>query len=753
MKAVISTGVLPGFPVSVDAFTTQGAFSGIKAYFLTHFHTDHYGGLTPRFPSNRKIYCSRVTRSLVLHTFHLDPNSVIPLDEGTTISMCVDDEYFSVTPIDAHHCAGSFMFLFEKKGYRVLHCGDCRVDRQHGREIRRAIGDGSAIDLAIVDATFAHKKWKIPPRTTSIREVMQLSHTFSDLPLYIWNDTLGVEELLLAVANEKKERIHATGEWAERLKLIPSMHDFITDDPFSTSIHCCKSRECMRKVVERNGRKQYEVNGIVINALTIRPSTLFFERFMSSPADTPVWCQVGPAFRVLYSMHSSADELRAFISELQPTSLASSTPVEVSVWSSLLRDVDLAPLCHSPVLSSPHTRTGMKKGGVSARWDNVGRGSSSRGAASSLCSLLNGVKRRQKPVVGCQYDLPAFDSDEEEERGKKKGVEKKDERIEEGEEVETEGEDEEEEEEARGIEGEVVAASEKGGEEKEACADEEDVIIVSSTYSLPAVMHTAKIEVEKEGREGMRCGSGYQAGGEEEVAHYIHTVADTKAKEGGEERRDANSVAQCGSSNAEKGSEIEVEDMEVDDVILVEDMRCEKGQVTTSNVIDTARKDGCSGVFETMAGIAGEWSQRGMEVEKREWADVKKGERVKESGTDAGRSVSAPPPFLSLHDVSSKRNSEGVVGGGGRRMSLSSSSLFASVKKWCDSRRVAGGKKESEDEQQRMEEGEGEEEIDKKEGKRKRKSESVSESAYVRSALFSPRLHSPSSFLTLFTPK
>lgn len=54
--------IVQGTTFAVDAFQF-GSIPKVSHYFLTHFHADHYIGLTKKFP--HPIFCGRVTGSLV----------------------------------------------------------------------------------------------------------------------------------------------------------------------------------------------------------------------------------------------------------------------------------------------------------------------------------------------------------------------------------------------------------------------------------------------------------------------------------------------------------------------------------------------------------------------------------------------------------------------------------------------------------------------------------------------------------------
>ncbi|EEH02711.1 DNA cross-link repair protein pso2/snm1 [Histoplasma capsulatum G186AR] len=168
--------IIPGFSTCVDAFR-YGAIEGCTAYFLSHFHSDHYIGLTSSW-CHGQIYCSTVTGNLVRQQLKVDPKWVtdIEFDQPFEIPRTCGAR---VTMLPANHCPGSSIFLFEKrvnksrepKVRRILHCGDFRASPTHVQHpiLRPNITDSltgkvrqQIIDVCYLDTTYLNPKYAFP---------------------------------------------------------------------------------------------------------------------------------------------------------------------------------------------------------------------------------------------------------------------------------------------------------------------------------------------------------------------------------------------------------------------------------------------------------------------------------------------------------------------------------------------------------------------------------------------------------------
>jgi DNA cross-link repair 1A protein len=175
--------ILPGFYICVDAFR-YGAVKGQNAYFLSHFHSDHYIGLTASW-SHGPIYCSKVTGNLVRQQLRVDPKWVVDLDFERKTEV-PGTQGVHVTMISANHCPGSSLFLFEKecgtgKGarlQRVLHCGDFRACEAHLEhpllkpDVLDAVSGKNRqqkLDVCYLDTTYLNPKYAFPPQQQVIQ--------------------------------------------------------------------------------------------------------------------------------------------------------------------------------------------------------------------------------------------------------------------------------------------------------------------------------------------------------------------------------------------------------------------------------------------------------------------------------------------------------------------------------------------------------------------------------------------------------
>ncbi|KAF2436489.1 DRMBL-domain-containing protein [Tothia fuscella] len=175
--------ILPGFSICVDAFR-YGAVEGCQAYFLSHFHSDHYIGLTSSW-RHGPIYCSRVTGNLVRQQLKVDPKWVVDLEFEQEVEV-PNTNGVRVTMISANHCPGSSLYLFEKvvgkgqnpKVQRVLHCGDFRACRAHLEHplLRPDVADivtgktrEQKLDVCYLDTTYLNPKYAFPPQEDVIK--------------------------------------------------------------------------------------------------------------------------------------------------------------------------------------------------------------------------------------------------------------------------------------------------------------------------------------------------------------------------------------------------------------------------------------------------------------------------------------------------------------------------------------------------------------------------------------------------------
>jgi DNA cross-link repair 1A protein len=185
--------IMPGLFICVDAFR-YGKVEGQNAYFLSHFHSDHYIGLTSSW-AHGPIYCSKVTANLVRQQLKVDPKWVVDLEFEKRFEIPGTQGVF-VTMIPANHCPGSSLYLFEKvvgrgvnpKINRILHCGDFRACPAHVHHplLRPDVVDSisgktkqQSIDTCYLDTTYLTPKYAFPSQEDVINSCAEMCVSLS----------------------------------------------------------------------------------------------------------------------------------------------------------------------------------------------------------------------------------------------------------------------------------------------------------------------------------------------------------------------------------------------------------------------------------------------------------------------------------------------------------------------------------------------------------------------------------------------
>ncbi|KAL2817171.1 DNA repair metallo-beta-lactamase-domain-containing protein [Aspergillus granulosus] len=290
--------IITGFSISVDAFR-YGAVQGCNAYFLSHFHSDHYIGLSKSW-HHGPIYCSKATANLVRQQLKVDPKWLVELEFETKTEV-PNTGGVQVTMIEANHCPGSAIFLFEKVSsgpsmriQRVLHCGDFRASPQHVQHplLRPDVVDPKTgksrqqrIDTCYLDTTYLSPKYAFPRQSDVISTCAELcmridqgqydslgympfqtgdTTTVSKNPIsnflssaagtvksstqsgpegrllvVIGTYSIGKERMCLAIARALKSKIYATAAKQRVCACLedPELSSLLTEDPLDAQVH------------------------------------------------------------------------------------------------------------------------------------------------------------------------------------------------------------------------------------------------------------------------------------------------------------------------------------------------------------------------------------------------------------------------------------------------------------------------------------------------------------------------------------
>jgi DNA cross-link repair 1A protein len=199
----------------VDGFK-YAAVANTHQFFLTHFHADHYGGITKNWKYGT-IYCSHITASLVQSQLGVESHHLHPLPLFQPITLTSKGQSVTVTLLDANHCPGSVMFLFQIGEKYILHVGDFRWNRavmQAQAPLLPFLQKEKKLETLYLDTTYCNEKYTLPSQQVTIDETIrtveeQLRQVpFPNLLFIFGSYSIGKERIYMAVAEHLNCKVY-----------------------------------------------------------------------------------------------------------------------------------------------------------------------------------------------------------------------------------------------------------------------------------------------------------------------------------------------------------------------------------------------------------------------------------------------------------------------------------------------------------------------------------------------------------------
>jgi len=307
--------------IVVDDFTVRQKGQQLH-FFLTHAHTDHIKGIDSFYGT--RLYCSETTATLVSAMIPRLKNVVYPLEMNEPKSLqLANGTAFTVTPIDANHCPGSVMFLFDGEFGKILHTGDFRWDDAMQTALPLAEVAMVGINRLYTDATFAHPKVRFPPKHLSISRLLDALREREQYErVYLAFSGLGSEEMLVGVSQEFKSKIYIDQNLMPKryleLTTLASLRPYLsTEYPEKHKFHLCPSLGFRKFMKERDSPTTLFIKASAMwHARTLMESHRIGLQNISEVA-MDAW----GALHILFSMHSDYHEIEKLVRLVRPVSI------------------------------------------------------------------------------------------------------------------------------------------------------------------------------------------------------------------------------------------------------------------------------------------------------------------------------------------------------------------------------------------------------------------------------------------------
>ncbi|KAI9121646.1 hypothetical protein K1719_008679 [Acacia pycnantha] len=322
---------IPGTTFTVDAFR-YGCIEGCSAYFLSHFHSDHYGGLSKNW-THGPIYCTTLTARLVQMCLSVNPLYICPLELNAKHVI----EGITVTLLEASHCPGAALIHFSlPNGQCFLHTGDFRASKQMQAYPLLA---NQHVNVLYLDTTYCNPRYKFPPQEAVLNYVVKITkNQLKNQPrtlVVVGAYSIGKECVYRAISKALKAKIYAN---ASRRRILQAfgwseLSDSLCTNGNNTFLHVLPM-STLRFERLKDYLKTYKDQFTAV--LAFRPTGWTFNEKIGNHLELikPISKGNITIYGVPYSEHSSFTELREFVQYLKPDKIIPT----VNVWNQANRD-------------------------------------------------------------------------------------------------------------------------------------------------------------------------------------------------------------------------------------------------------------------------------------------------------------------------------------------------------------------------------------------------------------------------------
>lgn len=340
-KQVPAWHKVPGADFIVDTFKAEYKKTQCEHWFLTHFHTDHWQGLRKSF-HHGTIHCTPETARLVHGRLGIEQSRIA--EHPLYTRSVVGPQGVAVTAINANHCPGACMFIFEVPGQPpLLHTGDFRFDEcMKEDEHLQALRKNAAV---VLDTTYASEEHCFPKQENALLYAKNAARAEASTcnPLFLVGTySLGKEKVVLAVADALQSKVYAAPSKLSRLEALGFDMSRFTQNESEARVQAVGMWQLSQKQLRQSLDRHKGTYDCIVAfnptgwtfAGSGAPSKSKGKQKQAQQQQTEVIAlnqggkreQNGSIVmhNVPYSEHSSFDELVAFLRWFQPVSMVPS---------------------------------------------------------------------------------------------------------------------------------------------------------------------------------------------------------------------------------------------------------------------------------------------------------------------------------------------------------------------------------------------------------------------------------------------